>query len=96
MIFNRPSLTASAACLPISAQLTYHCGFISGSTMSLDRLSGSIQNRAEGMSLNTMNASKVQTIHVPHARLSLSLPADWYDHRVVFDLFKKASVHESL
>lgn len=38
MIFSRPSLTASAACLPMSLQFTYHCGFIRGSTMSLERL----------------------------------------------------------
>lgn len=48
MILSRPSLTASAACLPISVQLTYHCGFISGSTMSLERLLGYIHNEAGG------------------------------------------------
>lgn len=44
MIFSRPSRTASAACLPISPQLTYHWGFISGSTMSLDRLLGQLHH----------------------------------------------------
>lgn len=55
MIFRRPSRTASAACLPMSVQLTYHCGFNRGSTMSLERLQVSKKKIANTVSARAHN-----------------------------------------
>ena len=44
-----------------------------------------------------MKSSKtVNNLCSTYAHMSLTLPADWDDHRIVFDLFKLALVLESL
>lgn len=66
--------------------------------MSLERLLGYIHNEAggKGSPEHDENIQHTNNLCSTYAHLNFTLPADWYDHGVVFDLFELASVLESL